>query len=153
MRRVVTEPVVRLDHFWDSRNGVALLLWPLSQLFGLVALLRRMAYRWGLLRAKRFPVPVLVVGNITVGGTGKTPLVIWLAEFLRQRGFRPGIVSRGYGGAARHWPQQVRADSDPGTVGDEAVMLAARTGLPDVRRAGSAGSRRGAAGAIPMSIS
>lgn len=122
--------MVRLDHFWDSRNGIALLLWPLSLLFGFAAWLRRTAYRLGLRRAKRFPVPVLVVGNITVGGTGKTPLVIWLAGFLRQRGFNPGIVSRGYGGAARHWPQQVRADSDPGTVGDEAVMLAARTGCP-----------------------
>ena len=120
----------RLDNYWNTLNGVSLLLFPLSLLFGLMAALRRAAYRAGWMRARRFPVPVLVVGNITVGGTGKTPLVIWLAEYLRQQGWRPGIVSRGYGGKARRWPQQVRADSDPATVGDEAVMLAARSGCP-----------------------
>jgi len=65
-----------------------------------------------------------------VGGAGKTPLVIWLCAHLRQLGYRPGIVSRGYGGKASHWPQQVRADSDPVMVGDEAVLLARRTGCP-----------------------
>jgi tetraacyldisaccharide 4'-kinase len=122
--------VARLDQYRYSRNGIALLLWPLSLVFGLVAGARRLAYRLRLRRPQRFPVPVVVVGDITVGGSGKTPLVIWLAGYLRQRGMRPGIVSRGYGGRARHWPQQVRADSDPATVGDEAVMLAARTACP-----------------------
>ena len=120
----------RLDHYWDTVNGVSLLLFPLSLVFAGVTALRRLAYRHGLLRMRRFAVPVLVVGNITVGGTGKTPLVIWLADYLRSRGWRPGIVSRGYGGRARHWPQQVRADSDPSSVGDEAVMLAAATACP-----------------------
>ena len=120
----------RLDHYWNSVNGVSLLLLPLSLIFALVAALRRLGYRTGLLRVRRFPVAVLVVGNITVGGTGKTPLVIWLADYLRHHGWRPGIVSRGYGGKAQHWPQQVRADSDPASVGDEAVMLAATTGCP-----------------------
>ena len=73
---------------------------------------------------------IVVVGNLTAGGSGKTPLVIWLAAHLRQQGWHPGIVSRGYGGRARQWPQQVRADSDPAAVGDEAVMLAATTGCP-----------------------
>ncbi len=120
----------RLDHLWYSKNPIAFLLLPLGLLFGAVTALRRVAYRAGLKRTRRFEVPVLVIGNITVGGTGKTPLVIWLADYLRQRGFRPGIVARGYGGGARHWPQQVRPDSDTATVGDEAVMLAARTGCP-----------------------
>ena len=120
----------RLERYWYSINGIALLLLPLSLLFGGMAWLRRQAYRFGLKRSQRFPVPVIVVGNITVGGTGKTPLVTWLARHLRQQGWRPGIVSRGYGGKAAHWPQQVRADSDPGSVGDEAVMLAALTGSP-----------------------
>ena len=120
----------RLDRYWDTKNGVSLLLLPLSLLFAVVAATRRLLYRTGLMRAQRFGVPVVVVGNITVGGTGKTPLVIWLAGYLRRQGWRPGIVSRGYGGKARHWPQQVRADSDPATVGDEAVMLAASTGCP-----------------------
>lgn len=92
--------------------------------------MRRAAYRVGVFRVQRFSVPVIVVGNITVGGTGKTPLVIWLADHLSQRGLKPGIVSRGYGGRARHWPQQVRPDSDTATVGDEAVVLATRTGCP-----------------------
>lgn len=120
----------RLDHYWHSVNGISLFLFPLSLIFGVVVWVRRFAYRLGLLHRRRFPVPVIVVGNITVGGTGKTPLVIWLCEYLRGRGWRPGIVSRGYGGKALHWPQQVRPDSDPGSVGDEAVMLAARTGCP-----------------------
>ena len=113
----------RLDRYWQTVNPVALLLSPLALLFAAVAGLRRAAYRAGVLRVARFPVPVLVVGNITVGGTGKTPLVIWLARYLRGQGWQPGIVSRGYGGRARHWPQQVRPDSDPASVGDEAVML------------------------------
>lgn len=122
--------VPRLDHYWNSVNGVSLFLWPLSLIFAAVAGMRRLGYRIGLFRSRRFPVPVMVVGNITVGGTGKTPLVIWLCDFLRGRGLRPGIVSRGYGGRARHWPQQVRSDSDPASVGDEAVMLAALTSCP-----------------------
>ena len=76
------------------------------------------------------PVPVIVVGNLTVGGTGKTPLVIWLAEELAQRGLRVGIVSRGYGGRARTWPQAVDSDSDPRLVGDEPVILARATNCP-----------------------
>ena len=120
----------RLDHYWNTVNGLSIALLPLSLLFSLVAGFRRLAYRIGLLHIRRFPLPVLVVGNITVGGTGKTPLVTWLADHLRSQGWRPGIVSRGYGGSARHWPQQVRADSDPATVGDEAVMLAALTACP-----------------------
>lgn len=74
-------------------------------------------------------VPVIVVGNISVGGTGKTPLIIWLSRYLG-RNFRPGVVCRGYGGRSRNWPQKVRADSDPATVGDEAVLLAKRCGCP-----------------------
>ena len=119
-----------LERYWYSINGISLLLLPLSLLFGGAVWLRRQAFRTGLIRSHRFPVPVIVVGNITVGGTGKTPLVTWLAGYLKQQGWRPGIVSRGYGGKAVHWPQQVRADSDPGSVGDEAVMLAALTDCP-----------------------
>ncbi len=115
---------------WYGNRWLALPLLPLSLLYGAVVLGRRLAYRTGLRRTARFPVPVIVVGNVTAGGTGKTPLVIWLARHLRARGWRPGIVSRGYGGRARHWPQQVRPDSDPVAVGDEAVLLARRTGCP-----------------------
>lgn len=117
-----------LDRYWQSLNPVSLLLSPLAFVFGIAAGARRLAYRAGLKPVHRAAVPVVVVGNISVGGTGKTPLVIWLADHLRRRGWCPGIVSRGYGGEATHWPQQVRSDSDPAMVGDEAVMLARRTG-------------------------
>jgi len=118
------------DFFWKPRHPVALLLWPLSLLFGVVSAIRRFAYRAGVLTVHRIGVPVVVVGNISVGGTGKTPLVVWLANHLQRNGLRPGIVTRGYGGRARNWPQQVRGDSDAAVVGDEAVLLARRTGCP-----------------------
>ena len=120
----------RLDHFWYARSPWLVLLTPVSLLFRLVVALRRLAYRNGMLRSHKLPVPVIVVGNITVGGSGKTPLVAWLADYLLQKGYRPGIVARGYGGNASSWPQQVRRDSDPAIVGDEAVLLAAMTGCP-----------------------
>jgi tetraacyldisaccharide 4'-kinase len=120
----------RLDHYWYSRSPWLVLLTPLSLLFRIVVRLRRGAYRRGLLRSHRLDMPVIVVGNITVGGTGKTPLVAWLAGYLREQGFRPGIIARGYGGRAKSWPQQVRPDSDPAVVGDEAVLLASLTGCP-----------------------
>jgi len=120
----------RLDYYWYARSPWLLLLTPLSLLYRFITAVRRLAYRLGILRTTRIPLPVIVVGNITVGGTGKTPLVAWLAEHLRARGYLPGIVSRGYGGQAGHWPQPVEADSDPAMVGDEAVLLAALTGCP-----------------------
>ena len=120
-----------LQRIWYGRSpwftACAWLLAPLSWIFASVALLRRWAYRSGALRAVRVSRPVIVVGNVTVGGTGKTPFVIWLAECLRARGLRPGIITRGYGGAAHIWPQRVTADSDAGQVGDEALLLALRT--------------------------
>ena len=120
----------RLDYYWYVRSPWLLLLTPFSLLFRLAVTLRRYAYRSGLLRSRQPGAPVIVVGNITAGGTGKTPLVAWLAEYLLGKGYRPGIVARGYGGSARQWPQQVRPDSDPASVGDEAVMLACRTRCP-----------------------
>jgi tetraacyldisaccharide 4'-kinase len=120
----------RLDHYWYLRSPWLILLTPLSLCFRLLVGLRRFAYRRGLLRTHRLPVPVIVVGNITAGGTGKTPLVAWLAGYLSGLGYRPGIVARGYGGTASSWPQQVRPDSDPAVVGDEAVLLAGLTGCP-----------------------
>ena len=121
---------MRLDNFWYSKNLVAILLRPLSWIFRLLAALRRMGYALRLLRRHRIRVPVIIVGNITVGGTGKTPLVIWLANYLKSVGYHPGIVSRGYGGKASRWPQQVRHDSDPKVVGDEAVIIARHTRCP-----------------------
>ena len=119
-----------IDHYWYGRHPLMALLLPLTGLFRAVVWLRRRAYRAGLLKVHKLPVPVIVVGNITVGGTGKTPLVAWLAGFLKEAGYAPGIVLRGYGGKARHWPQQVRPDSDPVVVGDEAVLLARHSQCP-----------------------
>lgn len=119
-----------IEKIWSEHGPVNYLLLPISLLFCFMVGLRRWAYRLRLLPSKRFAVPVIVVGNITVGGTGKTPVVIWLAQYLRARGYRPGIVSRGYRGHASHWPQQVRPDSDPWMVGDEAVLIAQRTQCP-----------------------
>jgi len=116
---------------WYRRaHPVSLLLLPLAWLFCLVAQGRRRAYRLGWLKTHRLPVPVIVVGNLSVGGTGKTPAVLWLAGLLRRRGWRPGILLRGYGGASRSWPQRVTPECDPLQVGDEAVLLARRSGAP-----------------------
>ena len=119
-----------LERIWYSRTSWSLLLTPLSWLYCAIVCMRRKAYEIGLLRATDVGVPVIVVGNITVGGTGKTPLVIWLAQYLRDSGYRPGIISRGYGGKAKHWPQQVRPDSDAFIVGDEAIVISRRTQSP-----------------------
>jgi tetraacyldisaccharide 4'-kinase len=120
----------RLDYYWYTRSPWLLLLTPFSLLYRVIVWLRRIAYRAGVLPSYRLEKPVIIVGNLTAGGTGKTPLVAWLTGYLRQKGCRPGIVARGYGGKASHWPLQVRPDSDPGIVGDEAVMLAGITGCP-----------------------
>lgn len=106
-------------------------LWPFvpgALAFRFLAAMRRGAYRRGLLRSTRLPVPVCVVGNLSVGGTGKTPLVIALAEALVQRGWRPGLITRGYR-SAKVAPRVVTPASAPIEVGDEALLLA-RTGLP-----------------------
>ena len=86
-----------LTHAWLSRGIVACLLWPVSVLFGLISVSRRWLYSVGLFQQTQLPVPVVVVGNIYVGGTGKTPLVIWLVKQLRMNGWVPGVISRGYG--------------------------------------------------------
>ena len=119
-----------LERHWQRFTLVSLLLLPLSLVFCSLVWLRRVLYRLGVLRSTRFPVPVIVVGNLTVGGTGKTPLVIWLADFLRQSGYRPGIVTRGYRGQSPVWPVSVKIDTAANLVGDEALLLARRSGCP-----------------------
>lgn len=121
-----------LDRYGYSLNLVAVLLWPLSLLFGAATRMRRWLYRQGLLRSEGVEAPVIVVGNISVGGTGKTPLVVRLVELLREAGYQPGVVSRGYGGQSTQWPRHVVADSDPRQVGDESVLLARRCRCPVV---------------------
>jgi tetraacyldisaccharide 4'-kinase len=119
-----------LQRVWYERSPflLFLLLLPLSALFAVLSALRRCAFRCGVLRSVRVGRPVVVVGNITVGGTGKTPLTVWSVEFLQGRGLKVGVVIRGYGGTAASWPQDVTAQSSAAAVGDEAVLIAARTG-------------------------
>lgn len=140
------------DWYRPRRTLLTLTLTPLSWLFGTAAAARRALYRMRILASTRLPVPVIVVGNITVGGTGKTPLVIALVDALRRHGHRPGIVSRGYAGramstsaryageaastSARHAgsaastsARRVQAGDDPDVVGDEPLLLA-QTGAP-----------------------
>lgn len=119
-----------LHKIWQQRNGVSQALRPFSWLYCSIVFLRRGLYRVHLLRSTRLKVPVIVVGNISVGGTGKTPLVVSVVETLKRAGYRPGVISRGYRGKARSWPQQVRPDSDPVMVGDEPILISRRTRCP-----------------------
>ncbi|WP_299687852.1 tetraacyldisaccharide 4'-kinase [Hydrocarboniphaga sp.] len=118
-----------LQRRWYSQQSAPLLLTPLSRLYGAITDARR--HR---LESARVPLalPVIVVGNISLGGTGKTPFVIWLVEHLRDWGWRPGVISRGYGGRAPQYPFRVEAGSDPALVGDEPLLIALRTGVPVV---------------------
>jgi len=111
------------------RTAVSRLLWPASVAFGAAASVRRLAYRLRLARSHRVGLPVIVVGNLVAGGSGKTPLALWITECLRARGFSPAIVSRGYGGAAEA-PREATIASEPAEVGDEPIVLARRSGCP-----------------------
>ncbi len=119
-----------LARAWYSQAFWPRLLLPLSWLFSFAARRRRQRFRTGRLTAWRADVPVVVVGNITAGGTGKTPFVIWLVATLQALGFKPGVITRGHGGKRQSSPVRVDAGSDPQEVGDEAPLLAARTGAP-----------------------
>ncbi len=119
-----------IHRVWYEGARFGWLLLPLSGVYWLVSGCRRLLYRAGLLPTRRASVPVVIVGNITAGGTGKTPVVIWLVRELQRHGFLPGIVSRGYGGSHSGSPMRVDADSDPAIVGDEPVLLARRSTCP-----------------------
>lgn len=129
-----------LVRLWYGSHPLQYLLRPLSYLFAAVAALRRRAYKVGVFKQYRAPVPVIVVGNICVGGVGKTPVVIDLVARLKADGWRPGVVSRGYGGQVRQ-ATPVSAQSNPAQVGDEPVLIAQRAECPVVvaaRRADAA---------------
>jgi len=117
-----------LHRVWYEGASNYQMLLPLSGLYWLIITLRRCLYGLGILGRHRALVPVIIVGNITAGGTGKTPVTIWLAGELQKRGFKVGIVSRGYGGSKSSTSMRVDTASDPDVVGDEPVLLAKRTG-------------------------
>jgi tetraacyldisaccharide 4'-kinase len=115
--------------FWYRRGAIAWLLWPASLAFAALVLARRVLYGVRILRSSHPGIPVIVVGNVTVGGSGKTPLSIWIGEFLKGKGWSPAIISRGYG-AKIDAPRAVTVASEPGDVGDEPIVLARRSGCP-----------------------
>lgn len=115
---------------WAGESPLWRLLLPLSWLYGLVSGAIRLCYKLGIKRAWRAPVPVVVVGNLTAGGNGKTPVVVWLVEQLQRRGIRVGVVSRGYGGKADAYPLLLAADTTTAQAGDEPVLIFQRTGAP-----------------------
>lgn len=116
-----------LQH-WQQPKLIGWLLWPFTIPFRAVSNVRKFAY---MLFAYRAKVPIVIVGNISVGGTGKTPTVIYLAQLLQKQGYRPAIVTRGYKGKYRH-PMVVAADADPVQVGDEALLMAQQCSCPVV---------------------
>lgn len=121
----------RIVRYWYRRR-LAFPLWfltPFSVLFRFLASFRRLLYWLKIKRTWHAPVPVIIVGNVTVGGTGKTPTVLGLVDLLQQAGYRPGIISRGYGGVGP-FPMLVNTSSNPEACGDEPVMLANLSGVP-----------------------
>jgi tetraacyldisaccharide 4'-kinase len=124
--------MLSLNTLWYGRSRVRWLLWPLSCLYRFSVFFHKSCYALGLKKTTGFPVKIIVVGNITVGGTGKSPLTAHLANWLTSCGAKVGLVSRGYGGKSKCWPCVVTADSDPKMVGDEAVMLVQQTACPMV---------------------
>lgn len=119
-----------IARIWSGESPLWRLLLPLSWLYGLVSGAIRLSYRLGLKKAWRAPVPVVVVGNLTAGGNGKTPVVIWLVEQLQQRGVRVGVVSRGYGGKAERYPLLLAPETTTEQAGDEPVLIYQRTRAP-----------------------
>ena len=119
-----------LIHSWYSQAKWLIILKPFSWIYQLILMLRTQLYKRGIFRVHHLPVPVIIVGNLTVGGTGKTPLVISLVDFFKEQGFTPGVISRGYRGKVKSIPQLVREDSNAEEVGDEAKLIFMRTHCP-----------------------
>jgi len=119
----------RLESIWYEDALGKQLLYPLELFYRALAYVDRYIKK---ARPVRHSLPVIVVGNISIGGTGKTPLVVYLCKLLKKAGYSPGVVTRGYGGKAAHWPLMVSANSNPVEVGDESVLMAQRTNVPIV---------------------
>ncbi len=119
-----------LENSWRNPNWLTVLLWPLSLVYRGLFGTRSLLYEWGVFQTYRAPIPVIVVGNLTVGGTGKTPLTIFLIEELRRQGFQPGVISRGYGGNATQFPLLVTKSTPVYESGDEPALIVKRTRAP-----------------------
>lgn len=122
-----------VDNWWSKHISIlSFLLLPWSIVFLAIVVIRRCCYRFGLKKSTVFNVPVIIIGNIVVGGTGKTPLVIYLAQLLKQQGYHPGIVSRGYGIKKIIEPIDVLSHNNPAEVGDEPLLITRKTDCPMV---------------------
>ncbi len=124
---------IKLQSLWYGKDKHSIwlkILYPLSVLFFALSSLRVFLFRVGIFQSGSVPVPVIVVGNITVGGTGKTPVVIALVEYLKEKGLKPGVISRGYGGHAEAYPMLVNSQSSVSESGDEPYLIFKRTSVP-----------------------
>jgi len=115
---------------WSKPNALTTALKPLSTVYKGAFAARKQAFKRGLFSSYRAPIPVVVVGNLTVGGTGKTPLVVYLVEQLKELGFAPGVISRGYSGEADSYPLEVNQNTSVTECGDEPALIVKRTGVP-----------------------
>ncbi len=118
------------ERVWYKDPFIGVWLMPFGFFYSDIVRFRKFLYRMGVLKSHKLAAPVIIVGNITVGGTGKTPLVIWLAQYLRQQGYNPGVISRGFKGQTQPSPQLVSVHSTPEQVGDEAMLIAKHSGCP-----------------------
>lgn len=117
------------ERSWRKPNLLTAILWPLSLVYWVLFTVKRGAYTLGVFSTFRAPIPVIVVGNLTVGGTGKTPLVVYLVQELRRQGYKPGVISRGYGGNAPQYPYHVQVSSPVAESGDEPALIVRRTNV------------------------
>jgi tetraacyldisaccharide 4'-kinase len=126
--------VLNLTQIWYAPRWyhwlLIFLLLPLSFLFAFLAATRRFAFRYGFKKATKVGVPVIIVGNISVGGNGKTPLVVYLAQLLRLEGYKPGVLTRGYGGKSEVYPLKVDGNSQVTSVGDEPMLMSQHIDCP-----------------------
>ncbi|MBN2689489.1 MAG: tetraacyldisaccharide 4'-kinase [Gammaproteobacteria bacterium] len=132
--------MIKTPKFWYKKNILAYLLWPLSLIYFLVIKLRYFCYKINLFKTYYSNIPIIIVGNITAGGSGKTPFVIWLTKFLQKQGFKPAIISRGYKSRTPYYPYLVTANDSWQEAGDEPLLIAKRTNCPVVIGANRAAS-------------
>ena len=121
-----------MNNIWYKKNIFQYLLFPFLLIYRVIIFIRYYLYKKNIFKSYKINAPVIVVGNISVGGTGKTPLVIALVNELKENGFFPGVISRGYGGKSKKSPIFVDQNSDPNLVGDEAILIAKKTDVPVV---------------------
>ncbi|CAL1329394.1 tetraacyldisaccharide 4'-kinase [Candidatus Providencia siddallii] len=119
-----------IEQIWFNKSWLYILLIPLSFLYELIIFLKKISYKIKLLRSWKSPIPVIIVGNITIGGNGKTPVVIWLVESLKKEGYKVGVISRGYKGKTKKYPLIVDSNTTTQTAGDEPILIFQRTKVP-----------------------